>query len=695
MIINRILREITTPMAFLHRTSNAKVHRGTDKSTILGMIPPGHDRFILQWNGGEGTHEGSFGHSVCIRRNEKEDTWYLLDSLYREKALQPKDWEQLYGMTYVLASGDAWDYREGLQSIAGEQLRNSTNQAPSRSSQANVIHPDEVQVRALLPAQTPPQAPAAISNNANLTKRIAPKTRIIPTDTQATPGHQSHANTAQHQTKRRHKQCRTSAETHAAQELKKLLATRNPNTRPHSHSNTPPSKTANTTHIQNHDITSGHNASRMEACSQPNPVHPHDLLDGTPHDELLNTIRKASSLLGKLMDKGMLENMAPLPADNSWYEINRLANMYFPHKDPLLQQWNDASQSTLLALKFITGNRLFLKSLHKHTSSRFSQNKDNAPPITCNPTDSTIFITWNVRGIHSKAQVLSELAARYKPLAVALTETKLLPHQHATARVRNYLPGYTMIASCHPRPSDLIKCPRYPNPDGSTRNHTTGKAGVILAIKSEWARSHYLHRFETPQSLLGHMVHIRLSLPDSTPLHLIAIYRANSNDWKHKHQELNKYLKTAIDQITLKEEQLLMGGDWNGVLHNADRSSGNINLIDETLQQTFTALHLCSAFITQPNRPHTYHAPHLNSQQPTSSRIDDWTCIRDSTLATKVSQRPQTQIIDESWIKGISDHHPVRLTIPTQALFLCPPTEPPPQIPRRPTLERHSNPLTS
>ena len=97
----------------------------------------------MEWRGGH-THEGSFDHLVCIRRTENEDTWYLLDSLYREKPLQPKDWELLYGMTYVLASGDAWDFREGLQSVAGEQLRNSTNQAPTRSSQAALLHPGDV-----------------------------------------------------------------------------------------------------------------------------------------------------------------------------------------------------------------------------------------------------------------------------------------------------------------------------------------------------------------------------------------------------------------------------------------------------------------------------------------------------------------------------------------------------------------------
>lgn len=39
VLTNHLLRDLTMPMAFLHRTSSAKIHRGTTKGTILGMIP--------------------------------------------------------------------------------------------------------------------------------------------------------------------------------------------------------------------------------------------------------------------------------------------------------------------------------------------------------------------------------------------------------------------------------------------------------------------------------------------------------------------------------------------------------------------------------------------------------------------------------------------------------------------------------
>jgi hypothetical protein len=88
-LLNYILRELTMPMAFLHKTSISSIHRGASKSDILKMIPPGLTGFILQWNGpihttGTTRHnsdEGEdYGHSVCIRLWPTNNTWYLIDS---------------------------------------------------------------------------------------------------------------------------------------------------------------------------------------------------------------------------------------------------------------------------------------------------------------------------------------------------------------------------------------------------------------------------------------------------------------------------------------------------------------------------------------------------------------------------------------------------------------------------------------
>ena len=633
-LINRILREITMPMAFLHRTSNNTIHRGTNKATILSMIPPGHDRFILQWNGGNATDEGNFGHSVCIRKRETNDTWYLLDSLHREKPLRDNDWADLYGMTYILASGDAWDFRESLQSVAGERTNDRT-QPQMRASQATLLHPADVQLREL--QATPGELKAAADHKrateSDDTRNLKAAAAAIAAahrksadllkaaaESRATTELRKRIKNAKKKNSAKIKKNNiTAIKAKLAQDaLKLLMGARNPNTRPPQHTQSPPC-------LQGNKIQAKNIRTTIEQIPKPTTWTPDDTQSNNSTDHLLEAITTSSSLLGNLTKRGMQENNAPLPSNNSWYEINRLANMYFPPKDPLLQQWNITSRSPDTALKFITENQHFMTSLHQHTSSRYSQGADTAPPMTCNTNDSLSFITWNVRGIHSKAQILSEVSKRHEPLALVLTETKLLPHQHSTARVRAYLPGYTLIASCHPQPPALVKRRKHPNLDGSTRKQVTGKAGVIIAIRSEWARPHYLHRFETPQNLLGYLVHIRISLPDSIPLHIIAVYRANTQDWEPKHQHLTKYLTTALNQITSKEEQVLLGGDWNGVLKTTDRSSGKTSPLDSTLQTAFANLNLCSAFNDLPGRPHSYCAPHLNNTQPTTSRIDDWT----------------------------------------------------------------------
>lgn len=56
-----------------------------------------------------------------------------------------------------------------------------------------------------------------------------------------------------------------------------------------------------------------------------------------------------------------------------------------------------------------------------------------------------------------------------------------------------------------------------------------GRAGVI---RSEWALPHLLHRMPSPPSPARCMIHARLSLPDTEPLNIIAIYRPNSSGWR-------------------------------------------------------------------------------------------------------------------------------------------------------------------
>ena len=202
------------------------------------------------------------------------------------------------------------------------------------------------------------------------------------------------------------------------------------------------------------------------------------------------------------------------------------------------------------------------------------------------------------------------------------TETQLHPREHSAVRVRNYLPKYTMFATSHPQTPKLTSTFHSARGDGSRSPSRRGKAGVVLAIRSEWASPHHLRRFETPKPLLGHLVHVCISLPDSKPFHLVAVYRSNSKTWKVTQQALDGYLATAVTRATERGEEMLLGGDWNAVAHITDRSSGNITTLDTALQATFEKLNLCPTFHNLPTRPHSYRSAHLHGPS-TTSRIDD------------------------------------------------------------------------
>ena len=119
---------------------------------------------------------------------------------------------------------------------------------------------------------------------------------------------------------------------------------------------------------------------------------------------------------------------------------------------------------------------------------------------------------------------------------------------------------------------------------------------MLLAIRSEWAQPHLLHRFSIPKQLEGHLVHIRIRMPDSKPLHIFAVYRSNSGGWRDLHAILLQYFHEQLAAANAEGAQVIMGGDWNGVLRPSDRSSGKVTRLDATFHASVAAFNLTSAF---------------------------------------------------------------------------------------------------
>lgn len=416
---------------------------------------------------------------------------------------------------------------------------------------------------------------------------------------------------------------------------------------------------------------------------------------GLPRDvKLLAAILQQSPSLGSLVNVIMIDGRSQAQTDYTVANaLNTVVCMYPPADNILLREWKEASKSDQDAYQFTLKNLEFLQSVQAIAAPLIASTPAEAENTESDPLPhpqlpgNFDLVTWNVRGIHSKAQAISTLIHDRNPLVIALTETHLLPSENHSRTVANIMPGYSLYASSHPQPNLLRNMPSNPiHGNGSVLPTRKGHAGVILAIRSEWAKPHLLQRFSIPKQLEGHLVHICIRMSASKPLHILAVYRSNSAGWKDLHATLIQYISAQLTDARAEDAQVIMGGDWNGVLRPSDRSSGKVTRLDLTFQDSVDALHLTSAFshFPQAQRTHSYRRANLTGPR-TTSRIDDWLLPTGSSLSSAVLQGPQ--VLTAEWT-ALSDHRPVILSLPATALFICPPTEPPKPVPRKPVLQR-------
>ena len=260
-----------------------------------------------------------------------------------------------------------------------------------------------------------------------------------------------------------------------------------------------------------------------------------------PPDDIHSAVSQLSPLLGSLLDilradntslgqppQNNLDNMLS-QASASLSALNRLVHMYPPTQMKELQAWTEESYTVREACNYMKMYPEFLLSLNARASLHFL-GKPDMPiyPPTPLLQGNLNCITWNVRGLQSKAQAISTLINDHSPLILALTETHLRPNENRSHFVAQCIPGYTLYPSSHPQPNILTNMPRDPaNAHSSVLPQRRGHAGVLLAVRSDWTRPHLVQRFQTPHDLEGQLVHICIRMPDSNPLHIFAVYRSN------------------------------------------------------------------------------------------------------------------------------------------------------------------------
>ena len=249
---------------------------------------------------------------------------------------------------------------------------------------------------------------------------------------------------------------------------------------------------------------------------------------------------------------------------------------------------------------------------------------------------------------------------------VVLTETKLLHKQGwVQGHIRNTLQRYRMFASSKPY---------YKKPSHAS-------AGCCILVGEAYARlQHHITPHNPPVHLQGHVCHIRIATPNSTPLDVIGVYAPENTDTR---DAIHQYCTGAAAAAKAAGTHLVVAGDFNAVLHDSDRTGTGpeappLDPADKAHAEFCTTAHLAPLPHASP-RPWTYEQTR-NGMPTHRSRIDD--VLLCSTLHTALDTELQAggAIAHESIVDGPGtsfDHRPLLACIPLTAIKLYPAPLPP------------------
>jgi hypothetical protein len=150
------------------------------------------------------------------------------------------------------------------------------------------------------------------------------------------------------------------------------------------------------------------------------------------------------------------------------------------------------------------------------------------------------------------------------PDILIVTETKL-KRQQKKQWLHRLFTSYTVKHTTHPEAS---------------------KAGVLLAVSKTLTELGELKMHTSPIELNGFAIHASLVRPNSTPMHLVAIYCPHQLPIR---KEIYTYVSQVVTDARANKEQLLITGDFNAVIQKEDRASGNIKSADTLHKEFITA----------------------------------------------------------------------------------------------------------
>lgn len=219
-----------------------------------------------------------------------------------------------------------------------------------------------------------------------------------------------------------------------------------------------------------------------------------------------------------------------------------------------------------------------------------------------------VFSTINVRGLKSSYLELARHLEQVQPLLCVVTETKLHVRRHKDDFVKDSSPGYERFISSYKHKAE----------EASVDPHTGGvrelpKAGVMIAVRADFAQQHLVTKVPVPTCLEGFLVHLRFMLPASTPLHVMGVYNPCSEEQHNVQERLLAHVAMQATNIEKDCHRLLLGGDWNATLHLRDRYSAERHAHVQTtkdfsFRETLAKAQIGSVFVNPHDRQHSWFA---------------------------------------------------------------------------------------
>jgi ribonuclease HI len=276
-------------------------------------------------------------------------------------------------------------------------------------------------------------------------------------------------------------------------------------------------------------------------------------------------------------------------------------------------------------------------------------------------------VTYNPMG-GTTAEASIRAILRKNPDAIIIPEAKISSAQQRRNLYRRLLgKDYVLRYSLLPGGNLLSNKGKEPRTS----------AGVIVAIAKRHTTHNSLAEGEVPTDLAGYVSHVQLTPPGGRGLDVVGVYMPTDSNEQHIRQLASAFICRLARLCKQKGATLLVGGDWNATLRDADRSTGGSRDADtwfRTLVETaqLTPVGGLPKQASQPRTP-TYRQ-HVVGGEAVKSRIDDILVCLPTLPGGGQDWKPVGCTIPV--VGDNSDHDPLLAYIPTSHLGY---EQPPPQ----------------